>query len=226
MHTGLQKLRCLPSGSGWRPVCPLHLQLGARSAGPRRAPPRPPPPSAAETALLRSPKLVGRAHRRRPRGAALTPKVLEEKEQWHESPPVVGEQTPVNPFLPSLANFSAFSDVHFLPYFFHQFPSEPPSPSRSNSHLSALTHTYSCPPIGPGQAHHSRLPLLALSLHAPPACPALSGQANFHSRPLMCPTTTSGGGRGPRAPLPVQPCAPRPLTFQPAELLLSPLSLK
>lgn len=35
-----QKLRCLPPETGWRPVCPLHLQLGAGAPGPRRAPPR------------------------------------------------------------------------------------------------------------------------------------------------------------------------------------------
>ncbi|XP_027444482.1 uncharacterized protein LOC113919483 [Zalophus californianus] len=81
VHTGLQKLRCLPPGVGSRPVRPLHLQLRPRAAGPRRASPRPPPPSAAETALRRSPRLLGRAPRRR-RGAALTPKVQKEKEQW------------------------------------------------------------------------------------------------------------------------------------------------
>lgn len=69
------------------------------------------------------------------RGAALTPEVLEEKQQLHESARAVAEQLPMNPPSLPLANFSARSEVHFLAYFFHALRSQRAhSPSRSNSH--------------------------------------------------------------------------------------------
>lgn len=144
-HRFPKTARPAPTGRavGSCPTCPLHLQPRPRAAGLRGpSPSRPPPPGAAETARRGSPGLGGRAPRGR-RGAALTPEVLEEKQQQQDSARAVGEQLPKN-LSPSLRNFSARFDVHFLNYFFFFFltpsgPKRAPSLSRSNSHWSART---------------------------------------------------------------------------------------
>lgn len=213
---GLQKPRGQPPRAGCLAPC-----LSPPPAAPSPSGGAPRPLAAASPAQRCGNGSAGRRGAGGPRGrrgAALTPEVVEGKEQRQEFARAVekGGQVTVNPALRSLENFfSGCSEVHFLAYFFHYFGPNSPLPAPAPTLTRAYTQTFI--PIlrrvrGKPTTH------LRCFLHALPACPALSSQANLHSRPLRpkaeagLPVPPSRSSRAPRghSPSSLPSCCCRP----------------